>query len=317
MRAASLYNLTDARPPGLAVDNSGTASQSRVYLTSGNSEKASVFAYPPHAAGFEALPAPEGPATSPPKCSCSVLPEPPLPVTCSGDSCQRLPSEPRDPTLTTLLEGPGNARCASTTPTASPTTTACEATTTALTRRRARAREGEASTSKRKRNSLRASSSSIVRKGNLQVKVSGKIAPRRLPRHGVAPVSVSVAGEISTTDQSPPPELRKLEIELNRHGGLETRGLPLCDVAKIHPASTQRALAVCGPSLVGKGLFEVDVVLAGQEPYPTTGRLLLFNATYKHHHALLGQIYSAHPFATSFVIPFEISHRPRAATASP
>ena len=153
-----------------------------------------------------------------------------------------------------------------------------------------------------------ATPSSIVRKGNLQVKVSGGVSPKRLPREGTAPVSVSVAGQISTVDGSPPPELRKLEIDLNRHGGLETKGLPLCDIGQIHPASTQRALQVCGRSLVGTGSFSVDVVLAGQEPYPTRGRLLLFNGAYKGKHALLGQIYSAHPFATSFVIPFQISH---------
>jgi hypothetical protein len=33
---------------------------------------------------------------------------PPVPIPCNGDSCQVLPSEPTDPTLTTLLSGPGN-----------------------------------------------------------------------------------------------------------------------------------------------------------------------------------------------------------------
>ena len=60
------YNVVDARPPGLAVDNSGASTQSRVYVTSGNSEKASIFAYPPHAVGSDALPAPEPPLCSPP-----------------------------------------------------------------------------------------------------------------------------------------------------------------------------------------------------------------------------------------------------------
>lgn len=34
--------------------------------------------------------------------------EPAEPIACEGDSCQALPPEPTDPTLTTLLEGPGN-----------------------------------------------------------------------------------------------------------------------------------------------------------------------------------------------------------------
>jgi DNA-binding beta-propeller fold protein YncE len=300
------YNVIDARPPGLAVDNSGTPTQSRVYVTSGNSTGSSLMLYQPGSAGSEAFRAPRGPAfLHPGQGAEAPLPEPPPSVTCSGDSCQKLPSEPRDPTLTTLLEGPGNGPVRF-------------HDTNRLShyhrlrdhhhgkKKGSKGRHGRNSHRKTQRGEARAIPSGIVRKGNLQVKVSGGISPKRLPREGTAPVAVSVAGEISTTDESPPPELRELQIELNRHGGLETRGLPLCKVPQIHPASTQRALKSCKASLVGKGLFEVDVVLAGQEPYPTKGRLLLFNGTFKGRHALLGQIYSAHPFATSFVIPFAI-----------
>jgi len=108
------YNIIDAFPPGLAVDNSGTVGQGRVYVTSGNSETASVMLYPPHSAGAEAIALqgieklfchsalPSGLGSEAP------LPEPPPAVTCVGDSCQHLPSEPRDPTLTTLLDAAGD-----------------------------------------------------------------------------------------------------------------------------------------------------------------------------------------------------------------
>jgi DNA-binding beta-propeller fold protein YncE len=43
------HNVVDARPPGLAVDNSPEATQGRVYVTSGNTELAAVYAYPPGA----------------------------------------------------------------------------------------------------------------------------------------------------------------------------------------------------------------------------------------------------------------------------
>jgi len=149
----------------------------------------------------------------------------------------------------------------------------------------------------------------IVQKGTLRVKVSGELKPRRLPRTGTAPIAVTVGGVVSTTDGSLAPQLKRIRIDLNRHGSLETTGLPRCKVAQIQPASTARALKACRRSLVGKGSFSVDVVLAGQEPYPTTGALLVFNGAYKGKPALLGQIYSAHPFANSFVIPFVIASR--------
>lgn len=147
----------------------------------------------------------------------------------------------------------------------------------------------------------------VAQRGNLRVKVSGELAPKRLPRKAAAPVSVSVAGQISTTDESPPPQLKELRIEINRHGRLDYRGLPICEESQIHPASTQRALAACRSSLVGKGRFWANIVLAGQEPYPTQGRLLVFNGRQGGKPVLLGQIYAPRPFATSFVIPFQLS----------
>ena len=146
----------------------------------------------------------------------------------------------------------------------------------------------------------------VSQQGTLRVSFEGTLSPKRLPRTGTAPIAVTVGGRIETTDGSLAPQLQRLRIELNRHGRLERRGLPLCRAAEIHPASTQRALRACRSALVGQGRFSVDVVLAGQEPYPTSGRLLLFNGTYKGRAALLGQIYSEHPFSTSFLVPFSI-----------
>lgn len=150
-------------------------------------------------------------------------------------------------------------------------------------------------------------SAELVQKGNLRVAFSGKLSPQRLPRTGAAPIAVSVAGKIATVDGSLAPQLRTLRIELNRGGRLDTRGLPVCRASQIYPASTERALKACRGALVGRGSFSVDVVLAGQEPYPTRGKLLVFNSRRKGRPALLGQIYSDKPFTTSFVIPFKIA----------
>ncbi len=146
--------------------------------------------------------------------------------------------------------------------------------------------------------------------GNLRVAVNGKLTPRALPREGSAPVGVSVSGRVSTSDQSPPPQLRQLSIEINRHGRFETAGLPLCPAAAIRTASNGRALAVCGPALVGQGKFAGTITLPGSAPYPIAGRLLLFNATEKGHPVLLAHIYSPHPFATSFLFAFQIAAKP-------
>lgn len=144
----------------------------------------------------------------------------------------------------------------------------------------------------------------ISQRGNLRVTVEGKLRPERLPRQGQAPISVSVGGQITTTDQSLPPQLKALRIEINRHGRLQYAGLPRCRLAQIQPGSSARALSQCRSALVGRGAFSANIILVGQEPYPTQGRLLVFNGRKAGKPVLYGHIYAQRPFATSFVIVF-------------
>jgi hypothetical protein len=151
----------------------------------------------------------------------------------------------------------------------------------------------------------------IAQRGTLRLSVDGKLAPKRLPRKGAAPISVSVGGRISTTDASLPPQLERLRIELNRHGRLDYAGLPTCPYHRIQPGSSTRALAVCRSALVGTGSFTADITLAGQAPYPTHGKLLVFNGARAGKPVLYGHIYAPRPFATSFVIVFAVNELPR------
>jgi hypothetical protein len=150
-------------------------------------------------------------------------------------------------------------------------------------------------------------SATITQKGNLRVAVQGRLSPKKLPRKGTAPIAVTVGGEISTTDETLPPQLKSMRIELNRNGKLDYQGLPVCPYPKIQPASTSRALAGCRDSLIGEGSFSADITLAGQAPYPTEGKLVVFNGEKGNKPVLYGHIYSSQPFATSFVIVFKLS----------
>ena len=101
------------------------------------------------------------------------------------------------------------------------------------------------------------------------------MTPSALPRSGAAPISVSVSGQISAVGSVSLPQLQKLTIEINRHGRLDYAGLPTCSLHEIQPATTARALAACRSSLVGQGTFSANVVLKGQPPYPSKGKLLV------------------------------------------
>jgi hypothetical protein len=146
----------------------------------------------------------------------------------------------------------------------------------------------------------------IVGKGTLRLSLSGKLSPRGLPRDGTAPIAVSIGGQVETTDGSAPPQLKTMRIEVNRNGRFDYAGLPICAYSRIQPATTTRALTACRSSLVGKGSFTASITLGGQEPYSTKGRLLVFNGVSGGKPVLFGQIYSPYPFATSFVIVFNV-----------
>jgi hypothetical protein len=146
-----------------------------------------------------------------------------------------------------------------------------------------------------------------VQRGNLRVSFSGEIQPRTLPRQGAAPIAVSVGGRIYSTDGSPPPQLRRIEIAINRNGRLDPRGLPRCPLAKIQPATTRNALAACRSALVGQGSFAASVAIPEQSPFPSQGKLLAFNGREGGQPVIYAHVYGTDPVPTSFTLPMAIT----------
>jgi hypothetical protein len=146
----------------------------------------------------------------------------------------------------------------------------------------------------------------VVQNGTLRVSFSGRIAPHQLPRSSKAPVAVTLAGEIKTTDGQDPPQLRTISLAINRNGKLDYRGLPRCNFHQIQPASTADARASCRKSLVGTGTFKANVALPEQSPFPSNGTILAFNGNLHGKPVIYAHIYGTEPLPTSFVLPFAI-----------
>jgi hypothetical protein len=150
-------------------------------------------------------------------------------------------------------------------------------------------------------------SAETIQKGPLRVAFDGQITPQTLPRAGMAPVKVAVGTEISAVGGKPLPQLRQIQIAINRHGKLDSTGLPVCEVDDIQPATTEKALEACRGSLVGEGHFSAAVSLSRQASFPSEGKLYAFNGTYKGRPAILAHVYGTQPVPTSFTLPFVIS----------
>jgi hypothetical protein len=146
-----------------------------------------------------------------------------------------------------------------------------------------------------------------VQQGGVRITFDGELAPKTLPRDGMAPVAVGVRGRIASADGSQPPSLRRLDIAINRHGRLDHQGLPVCPLSKIQPATTQNALAACRSSLVGQGSFSANVAIPQQSPFPSTGKLLAFNGREGGKPVIFAHIYGTRPVPTSLTLPMRIT----------
>ena len=152
------------------------------------------------------------------------------------------------------------------------------------------------------------STAAVIQENGLRITVLSQIMPFRLPRIGTAPIAVFIAGHVAAANGGVPPQLQRLTVKVNRHGLLQSKGLPVCQIPQVQPASTQRALQNCGDAVIGSGQFWAHIILPDQAPYPTHGRLLVFNGRRAGRPALLAHIYTSNPFSTSFVIVFAIHH---------
>ena len=97
-----------------------------------------------------------------------------------------------------------------------------------------------------------------------------------------------------------------MSIAIN-NTGINTKGIPVCELNDIQPATTADALAVCRNSLVGEGTFTADVPESGRAPFPAEGKLYAFNGVAEGHPAILAHVYGVRPAPTSFTLIFLIS----------
>jgi DNA-binding beta-propeller fold protein YncE len=154
-----------------------------------------------------------------------------------------------------------------------------------------------------------ASASEVSQSGGVRVSFQGNLAPRALPRRGSRPVLASVGARISAVGGHGFPQLRKVEIAINRNGRFAPRTVPTCRIEQIQPATTAAALAACRGSLVGEGSFSARVLLPAQAPFPSSGKVYAFNGRWHGRPAILAHVYGAEPLPVSYTIPFELLPR--------
>jgi hypothetical protein len=148
----------------------------------------------------------------------------------------------------------------------------------------------------------------VIQSGDVRVNFNADFTPISLPRERPAPITIDVGGKISTTDGTHPPAMRRMRIELNSAGKIETAGLPACPPSLLQSTSSTAALGRCAPARVGEGTFEAQLQSTGK-PIPVEGRALVFNGPVDGRAGMLIHIYISRPVRVTLVVPLRISHR--------
>lgn len=144
---------------------------------------------------------------------------------------------------------------------------------------------------------------------NTIINFDSRIFPRLLPRHGTAPVGIQISGHVRARKGRKAAALTTLELKIHEVAGLSRKGLPVCDVALIDPASSAQAIAACPGAQIGYGRIHSHSSFPGSPHLQLNNRVVIFNGRLEDGQlAILLHVFNPR-LNSSFVFPLAISHR--------
>jgi hypothetical protein len=146
-----------------------------------------------------------------------------------------------------------------------------------------------------------------LRAGDILIDAHGSFSPRALPRDHDAPIVLRGGGRISTVSGDLPPRLETIAIEFDRHGSVETAGLPICRLGRLIATTTKTARRLCPGAIVGGGYGKAQVKLPEQGAFPVSSPITLFNGPPRRGDpTVLAHAHLTRPVPTTFVVSIVI-----------
>jgi hypothetical protein len=146
-----------------------------------------------------------------------------------------------------------------------------------------------------------------VRAGDLILDAEGGFAPKALPKFKNAPITAYGGGKLSTVSGEIPPILDTFELEFDRHGAVDTIGLPKCTVGKLVATDVPAARRACGDAIVGKGFGSAVVKFPEQGPIKVGSPITVFNGPKKGgNDTVIAHAHLKYPGPATFIIPIVI-----------
>ncbi|HWA53410.1 MAG TPA: hypothetical protein VG816_04480, partial [Solirubrobacterales bacterium] len=143
--------------------------------------------------------------------------------------------------------------------------------------------------------------------GNLVLDAEGDFAPKALPKHTNAPIVTHGGGSLSTKTGELPPILDQFVLEFDKHGALDTTGLPVCTKGKLVATDVPAARKACGGAIVGTGFGSAVVKFPEQAPIKVGSPITLFNGPKKgRDDTIIAHAHLDYPGPTTFIVPIVI-----------
>lgn len=139
------------------------------------------------------------------------------------------------------------------------------------------------------------------------VSATAQISPPELPARGNAPVSISTVVRVANKNGSAPPALTQILFKVDKNGTIDTKGLPVCTLAKLAGTTPAVARKRCASAIVGKGSGKADVRLPGKAPTEIESPLTLFNGPPQGGRpTLIAHAWETLPVPKAVLVPFTV-----------
>ena len=146
-----------------------------------------------------------------------------------------------------------------------------------------------------------------VRVGDLILNADGGFAPKALPKHTDAPITLHGGGKLSTVSGDLPPIAEFVTIEFDRHGHVDTAGLPVCHDRQIEATTVAQARHNCRGSIIGKGFGAAVIDFPEQKPIPVSSPITFFNGPREHGQpTVYAHAYITVPAPVTYIVPIVI-----------
>lgn len=143
--------------------------------------------------------------------------------------------------------------------------------------------------------------------GNILVFGEGGFAPKALPKNVDAPIELFGKGRLDTVTGELPPILETIQFEFDKHGSVDTTGLPKCSSGKLQSTTVPQARKLCPGAIVGTGRGSATVVFPEQPPIPVSSPITIFNGPeINGDPSVYAHAYTTVPAPTTFIVPVRI-----------